>query len=142
MKNTILKKLSNKLYYFINVWWHYMLSLDYENHKKTKKKMNHIIINCQYLENYGAHDWDGNNKCPEHWKPKGGYQFSMDIDADLLMYAKEDCIKVFKQMLKEESNDYEAFEYIDYDIQWSEPTKLDSNKFLKSLTSLQEQITK
>ena len=95
--------------------------------------MNHVIINCQYKENYGAHDWNGSDPCPQHWKMKGGYQFSIDMDSDLLMYAEKDCIKVFKQMLKKESNDYEAFEYIDHDIQWSKPTKLDSNKFLELL---------
>jgi hypothetical protein len=64
---------------------------------------------------------------------KGGFQFSVEMDADFLLYDKENCIKVFKQMLETESNDYEAFEYIDHDIQWSEPTKLDSDKFLKLL---------
>jgi hypothetical protein len=94
---------------------------------------NKVIINCQYKENYGAHDWDGNGTCPQHWKMKGGFQFSVEIDVDLLMYDESNCVKVFKQMLEAESNDYEAFEYIDYEIQWSEPTKLDSDKFLKLL---------
>jgi len=26
----------------------------------------------QYMENYGAHDWDHNGECPQYWKPKGG----------------------------------------------------------------------
>ena len=94
---------------------------------------NKVIINCQYKENYGAHDWDGNGTCPQHWKMKGGFQFSVEMNTDLLMYDESNCIKVFKQMLDVESNDYEAFEYIDHEIQWSEPTKLDSDKFLKLL---------
>ena len=98
-----------------------------------------VIIDCQYKENYGAHDWDGTGACPNHWKMKGGFQFSVEMDADLLLYDKENCIKVFKQMLETESTDYEAFEYIDHEIQWSEPTKLDSDKFLKLL---QKEFTK
>jgi|13_taG_2_1085334.scaffolds.fasta_scaffold32995_2 hypothetical protein len=31
-----------------------------------------IIFTTQYLENYGAHDWDGEGECPQYWKPKGG----------------------------------------------------------------------
>lgn len=31
-----------------------------------------IVISTQYMENYGAHDWDGEGQCPQYWKPKGG----------------------------------------------------------------------
>ena len=31
-----------------------------------------IVFATQYLENYGAHDWDGEGECPQYWKPKGG----------------------------------------------------------------------
>ena len=31
-----------------------------------------IVFATQYLENYGAHDWDGEGECPQRWKPKGG----------------------------------------------------------------------
>lgn len=31
-----------------------------------------IVITTQYLENYGAHDWDGKGQCPQYWKSKGG----------------------------------------------------------------------
>ena len=31
-----------------------------------------IVFVTQYLENYGAHDWDGEGECPQYWKPKGG----------------------------------------------------------------------
>jgi hypothetical protein len=27
------------------------------------------------MENYGAHDWDGEGECPQHWKFKGGEDF-------------------------------------------------------------------
>jgi|GEM_PF-3912904 len=31
-----------------------------------------LIIDTQYRENYGAHDWDGEGECPQRWKNKGG----------------------------------------------------------------------
>jgi hypothetical protein len=31
-----------------------------------------LSIGTQYLENYGAHTWDGNGDCPQFWKAKGG----------------------------------------------------------------------
>lgn len=31
-----------------------------------------IVIQTQILENYGAHDWDGQGECPQYWKCKGG----------------------------------------------------------------------
>jgi hypothetical protein len=41
----------------------------------------HIIT--QYMENYGAHDWDGEGECPQYWKMKGGEDyFILNVDAD------------------------------------------------------------
>ena len=34
-----------------------------------------LHITCQYMENYGAHDWDGKGECPQYWKFKGGEDF-------------------------------------------------------------------
>ena len=31
-----------------------------------------IVIETQFRENYGAHDWDGEGSCPQYWKIKGG----------------------------------------------------------------------
>ena len=33
----------------------------------------HILT--QYMENYGAHNWDGEGECPQYWKMKGGEDF-------------------------------------------------------------------
>ena len=33
------------------------------------------VISTQCRENYGAHDWDGEGKCPQYWKNKGGSTF-------------------------------------------------------------------
>ena len=39
---------------------------------KGKRYMSKLVINTQYKENYGAHDWDGEGVCPQYWKFKGG----------------------------------------------------------------------
>lgn len=37
------------------------------------------VIQTQFLENYGAHDWDGKGECPQYWKPKFGSTYVIDI---------------------------------------------------------------
>jgi len=43
------------------------------------------IIQTQHMENYGAHDWDGEGECPQYWKPKGGntYIFNCTIEENM-----------------------------------------------------------
>ena len=78
--------------------------------------VNKILVHTQLEENYGFHE--GNF----HWKPKGGHTFQIEIDADLLMYT--DPAEVFGKMLESQSNNLERFTYLEYEIQWQEPTLL------------------
>lgn len=39
----------------------------------------YLVIHTQDLENYGAHDWDGEGACPQYWKYKGGTSLAMPI---------------------------------------------------------------
>ena len=43
------------------------------------------VIQTQHLENYGAHDWDGEGDCPQYWKPKGGntYIFTCSVEENM-----------------------------------------------------------
>jgi hypothetical protein len=34
-----------------------------------------VLVSTQYLENYGAHDWDGQGEVPSYWKAKGGSEY-------------------------------------------------------------------
>ena len=34
-----------------------------------------ILVSCQLRENYGAHSWDGEGKCPQYWKSKGAISY-------------------------------------------------------------------
>lgn len=38
-----------------------------------------LVITTQYLENYGAHAWDGTGECPQYWKAKGGSEYVIYI---------------------------------------------------------------
>jgi hypothetical protein len=84
-----------------------------------------VIINAQYFENYNVGP-DGFNtygdKLP-HWKPKGGHQFMIEMDSDTLFYA-DNIAEAFQKMLDKHESPAERFEYVDYEIQWSEPTPL------------------
>lgn len=37
-----------------------------------------VVVDTQYLENYGAHAWDGEGECPQRWKFKGGSVYVID----------------------------------------------------------------
>ena len=43
------------------------------------------IVQTQHMENYGAHDWDGQGECPQRWKPKGGntYIFNCSVEDNM-----------------------------------------------------------
>lgn len=45
-------------------------------------------IFTQIIENYGAHDWDGEGECPQYWKNKGGNTFLLTHEIDPIAFAK------------------------------------------------------
>ena len=50
-----------------------------------------LVIQTQFKENYGAHDWDGTGECPQYWKFKGGDTFVMagtTTEQDAMMIAQ------------------------------------------------------
>jgi hypothetical protein len=93
--------------------------------------INKILVHTQYYENYGFHEGT------EHWKPKGGHTFQIEMDADLLMYT--DPAKVFSKMVESQSNDLERFKYVDHEIQFQTPTVLGTQEdYIKINSSLEE----
>jgi hypothetical protein len=53
------------------------------------------------MENYGAHDWDGEGECPQHWKFKGGEDFFYPLgDAGRSAEAIEELIEFFRQKIE------------------------------------------
>jgi hypothetical protein len=90
-----------------------------------------ILIETQYYENYNVGP-DGFGETP-HWKPKGGFTFKIEMDADLVMY--QDPAPVFRKMLESKNSIAEKFEYLGYDIQWSLPTVLGTEEQFVELIS-------
>lgn len=43
-----------------------------------------LVVKTQYMENYGAHDWNGTGVCPQRWKYKGGSEYKIrNVPSDL-----------------------------------------------------------
>jgi len=36
-----------------------------------------LVVDTQFMENYGAHAWDGEGACPQYWKFKGGCSYKV-----------------------------------------------------------------
>jgi hypothetical protein len=69
-----------------------------------------LVIRTQYMENYGAHDWDGTGQCPQYWKMKGGSEYKItDIPLNI------DYQEVVSMANVETDNEY-CREYI---LDWS-----------------------
>jgi hypothetical protein len=95
--------------------------------------VNKILVHTQYEENYGFHEGGF------HWKPKGGHTFQIEMDADLLMYT--DPAEVFGKMLESQNSDHERFTYLEYEIQWQEPTLLGTQEdYIKTNQELNPEL--
>jgi len=67
-----------------------------------------LVIDTQFQENYGAHDWDGEGACPQRWKFKGGSCYKITgVPQGLDL---EEVISIVRKDI-ERSNDY-VREYI------------------------------
>lgn len=81
-----------------------------------------VRIEAQYYENYGS------SEAP-YWKPKGGQEFTIRIDSDILFYNKEGVASVLSHMLDDRSGDYIRYELLSFEPVFGEPIALDSNMF-------------
>jgi hypothetical protein len=66
------------------------------------------VIHTQFMENYGAHDWDGKGVCPQYWKYKGGDTYIIDVT---LQEAQDKSFYASVEKCIEYKNDYSE-EYI------------------------------
>ena len=59
----------------------------------------HIVT--QYMENYGAHDWDGSGQCPQYWKFKGGEDYFYPLgDAGRSAEVIEELVEHFRKTVE------------------------------------------
>jgi len=88
------------------------------------KKMAKVQIYAQIQENYGWH----NDQF--HWKNKGQQIFEIDASTDGLLYADKDILdKSFQELLDVESDNMFRYIYINHEIIFLEPIKINTNIF-------------
>lgn len=85
-----------------------------------------IRITAQLYENYNFYP-NGPTGSP-YWKAKGGHEFIIKADEDLVMYAPN-LKDILIDMVADQSNQHERFEYIDHELVFSKPTELSSEIF-------------
>ncbi len=68
-------------------------------------------------------------------KPKGGQEFTVNIDLDDLMYDEKTVIEVIKTMLADldKEKGWGKHEYVDHEVIFHEPIALNSEVFEKKL---------
>lgn len=59
-----------------------------------------LIVGCQYFENYNVGP-EGFGEVP-HWKPKGGHEFEIEVNSDVLLYSN-DLVKHLTKMVEAQS---------------------------------------
>lgn len=94
-----------------------------------------IVVQTQYRENYGAHDWAGEGECPQYWKGKGGYTYVVHGVSQEQARSKEfwtalaDAIEYSSDSTQEFILSDNLVDDVDYDeskvcAEWESPTNL------------------
>jgi len=84
-----------------------------------------VRIITQYQENYAFADGG-----TPHWKNKGELEFTVKVDLDHLMYAKEEVEAAIREMLeKHHSNDASRVELISFEPIFHTPEAFDQIEF-------------
>ena len=74
--------------------------------------MSKLVIHTQIHENYGAHAWNGEGKCPQYWKAKGGLIYVVpNLEVNLAIKAR-DFVKNFDEHISITQNDDYGQEYV------------------------------
>ena len=93
-----------------------------------EKKLVKVIVTAQYYENYNIDNPESNL----HWKPKGGVDFVIELNPDILFYSDPNF--VFGKMLKKHCDEYSKYEYSSYEIKWQEPILLGTAEEFNEMT--------
>tara|TARA_B110000977_G_scaffold111857_1_gene144994 strand:+ start:286 stop:585 length:300 start_codon:yes stop_codon:yes gene_type:complete len=91
-----------------------------------------IKVTAQYFENYS------DTKTP-YWKPKGGQEFQIVIDSDVMMYSKY-LEEHLTKLVSEQSDEHNKYEYIDHEVQFIEPIVLDKDRLYNLITSEETEL--
>ena len=99
-----------------------------------------LVIQTQIRENYGAHDWDGEGACPQHWKFKGGSTYVVEnINPPSARNIEMDGIPTLTALIENRNESFEEY-ILDYDIveddavvcdEWETPYVLEYDTVIK-----------
>ena len=101
-----------------------------------------LVINTQYRENYGSHDWDGKGECPQYWKFKGGSTYVVPNFTDSVNITE--VMKTLTTLITYGNSGSEEY-IIDYNIvdnsekvceDWETVTQIFYNKIDGSITDV------
>jgi len=93
-----------------------------------------IKITAQYYENYGFHEGT------ERWKPKGGADFEIECNSDLLLYAdNSDILTAIETALEKASDELSRYTYIEHSVVFGKTEELDQLSFEHHLRELESQ---
>ena len=80
-----------------------------------------VVVTAQIFENY---NWDDLSN--PHWKPKGGQEFVLPVDADTIMYTPDwELVGAIKAIISQFSDDKFKYEYRDHEVRFSKPVVLE-----------------
>jgi hypothetical protein len=80
---------------------------------------------AQYHENYS----DTNTP---YWKPKGGQEFQIVMDSDIVMYSN-DLVKHLTDVVSSQSDEHNKYSYLEHDVEFIKPVVLDSEVLLEKI---------
>ena len=84
-----------------------------------------IKVMAQYHENYS----DTNTP---YWKPKGGQEFQIVMDSDIVMYSN-DLVKHLTDVVSSQSDEHNKYSYLEHDVEFIKPVVLDSKVLLEKI---------
>jgi len=84
-----------------------------------------IKVMAQYHENYS----DTNTP---YWKPKGGQEFQIVMDSDIVMYSN-DLVKHLTDVVSSQSDEHNKYSYLEHDVEFIKPVVLDSEVLLEKI---------
>jgi len=78
--------------------------------------MQTLVIQTQHRENYGAHNWEGEGECPQHWKFKGGNTyFVTDLTTAQINKIAQKGIPTLSLLIESKSEYFEEY-ILDWEI--------------------------
>lgn len=96
-----------------------------------------LVVSCQYYENYNVGP-EGFGETP-HWKPKGGHEFVIEVDSDVLLYSNK-LEQHLTKLVEAQSTIAEKFEYRDHELKWSEPSVLSTESLYELIRTEDEEV--